>query len=83
MGRRGILQFQSPDLRLETLQKPRRGNTVQLGVVDLEKGAFIAFEREGYENLYEKSIGWSNDSTVSINATASDGETQYLIFYTF
>lgn len=56
---------------------------VQLGVVDLEKGAFIAFEREGYENLYEKSIGWSNDSTVSINATASDGETQYLIFYTF
>ena len=37
----------------------------QLGVVDLEKGTFIAFDREGYGNLYEEGIGWSNDSTVT------------------
>ena len=43
----------------------------QLGVVDLEKGTFIAFDREGYGNLYEEGIGWSNDSTVSINARSS------------
>lgn len=55
----------------------------QLGVVDLEKGTFIAFDREGYGNLYEEGIGWSNDSTVSINARSSDGETRYLILYTF
>ena len=55
----------------------------QLGVVDLEKGTFIAFDREGYRNLYEEGIGWSNDSTVSINARSSDGETRYLILYTF
>ena len=56
---------------------------VQLGVVDLEKGTFIAFDREGYGNLYEEGIGWSDDSTVSIRARSSDGETQYLILYTF
>ena len=55
----------------------------QLGVVDLERGTFIAFDREGYGNLYEEGIGWSNDSTVSINARSSDGETRYLILYTF
>ena len=55
----------------------------QLGMVDLEKGTFIAFDREGYGNLYEEGIGWSNDSTVSINARSSDGETRYLILYTF
>lgn len=55
----------------------------QLGVVDLEKGTFIAFDREGYGNLYEEGIGWSNDNTVSINARSSDGETRYLILYTF
>lgn len=56
---------------------------VQLGVVDLKKGTFIAFDREGYENLYEESIGWSNGSTVSINARTPDGETRYLILYEF
>ena len=55
----------------------------QLGMVDLEKGTFIAFDREGYGNLYEEGIGWSNDNTVSINARSSDGETRYLILYTF
>ena len=56
---------------------------VQLGVADLEKGTFIAFDREGYGNLYEEGIGWNDDSTVSINARSADGETWYLILYTF
>ena len=55
----------------------------QLGMVDLEKNTFVAFEREGYQGLHEEGIGWSGDNTVSINATASDGETRYLILYTF
>ncbi len=55
----------------------------QLGVADLDKGTFIAFDRDGYENLYEEGIGWSSDSTVSIHARSSDRETRYLILYTF
>lgn len=55
----------------------------QLGVVDLEKGTFIAFDREGYQNLHEEAIGWSDDNTVSINAHTPDGETRYLLLYQF
>lgn len=55
----------------------------QLGVVDLEKGVFFAFDREGYENLHEEGIGWSDNNTVSINASTPDGETQYLLLYQF
>lgn len=55
----------------------------QLGVADLEKGIFFAFDREGYENLYEGGIGWSDDNTISIRASTLDGETQYLLLYQF
>ena len=55
----------------------------QIGVADLEKGTFFAFDREGYENLHESGIGWSSDNTVSINADSLDGETRYLLLYTF
>lgn len=55
----------------------------QLGAIDLEKGTFIAFDREGYENFHEESIGWEDDHTVSIHATEPSGETKYLILYTF
>lgn len=55
----------------------------QLGVLDLEKGTFIAFDREGYQNLHEEAIGWEDDNTVSINARTPDGETQYLLLYQF
>lgn len=55
----------------------------QIGVADLEKGTFIAFDREGYENLYEGGIGWTDDNTVSINAHTPDRETQYLLLYQF
>ena len=55
----------------------------QLGVIDLEKSTFIAFDREGYEGLHEESIGWEDDHTVSIGATSSDGEIRYIILYQF
>ena len=55
----------------------------QLGVIDLEKGVFIAFDREGYEDLHEEAIGWEDDNTVSINAHTPDRETQYLLLYQF
>lgn len=55
----------------------------QIGVADLEKGAFFAFDRDGYENLHEGSIGWEDDNTVSINARTPDGETRYLLLYQF
>lgn len=55
----------------------------QIGVVDLEKGVFFAFDREGYENLYEGGIGWQDDNTVSIRAHTLDNETHYLLVYQF
>lgn len=55
----------------------------QIGVADLEKGVFFAFDREGYENLYEGGIGWDDDNTVSIRASTLDNETQYLLVYQF
>ncbi len=71
------LLYYSSDSKAEGL------GIIQLGVVDLEKSTFIAFDREGYGNLYEEGIGWSDDNTVSINARTSDGGTRYLILYTF
>lgn len=55
----------------------------QIGVADLEKGVFFAFDREGYENLYEGGIGWDGDDTMSIRASTLDEETQYLLLYQF
>lgn len=55
----------------------------QIGVADLEKGVFFAFDREGYENLYEGGVGWDDDNTVSIRARTLDDETHYLLMYQF
>lgn len=55
----------------------------QIGVADLDKGTFFAFDREGYENLHEGGIGWEDDSTVSIRASTLDNKTQYLLLYQF
>ena len=55
----------------------------QIGVADLEKGVFFAFDREGYENLYEGGVGWDDDNTVSIRARTLDNETHYLLMYQF
>lgn len=55
----------------------------QIGVIDLEKYTFIAFERDGYENLHEGAIGWEDDNTVGIDAHTPDYETRYLLLYQF
>lgn len=55
----------------------------QIGVADLEKGVFFAFDREGYDNLYEEGVGWQDNNTVGINARTLDGETRYLLLYQF
>ena len=55
----------------------------QIGIADLEKGIFFAFDREGYENLHEGGIGWDDDNTVSIRASTLDNETHYLLMYQF
>ncbi|MCI8437600.1 MAG: hypothetical protein HFF41_07305 [Lawsonibacter sp.] len=55
----------------------------QIGVADLEKGVFFAFDREGYDSLYEIGIGWDDDNTVSIRASTLDNQTQYLLLYQF
>ena len=55
----------------------------QIGVVDMKKGVFFAFDREGYETLYESEITWADDDTVCISASTGDGEAQYLLLYQF
>lgn len=55
----------------------------QLGVIDLKEMTFIAFDREGYENLYEGSLWWETDDTICIEASSPDWETQYLLLYQF
>lgn len=63
----------------------------QIGVLDLEKGTFTAFDREGYETLREVSLGWFDDSRVMIHATPRDdsgtlsylSETHYFLLYEF
>lgn len=55
----------------------------QIGVIDLEKYTFVAFERDGNENLHEGSIGWEDDNTVGIDAHTLDGETRYMLLYQF
>lgn len=57
----------------------------QIGVADLDKGTFFTFDREGYENLYETSIGWADENTVSITANILDSEpgTRYMLLYQF
>lgn len=55
----------------------------ELGVLDLEKGTFISFDREGYDALYEWTMGWFDDDRVEIHARTQDGKTQCLYLYEF
>lgn len=55
----------------------------KLGVLDLEKGMFISFDREGYDALYEWTMGWFDNDQVAIQAHAQDGNTLYLYLYEF
>lgn len=54
-----------------------------LGVLDMEKGTFLAFDREGYDTLYEWMLGWFDDNRVAIHSRTPDGESLYLYLYEF
>ncbi len=56
----------------------------QIGVLDLEQGAFTAFDREGYEALREVSLGWFDDERIVIHAISrNDGESHCFLVYEF
>lgn len=51
----------------------------QMGVLDLEEGSFIAFDREGEQIPAESSVGWMDNRRVAVCAGA--GEESYLYLY--
>lgn len=56
----------------------------ELGVLDLEKGGFLSFDREGYDTLYEWGLSWFDNDRVAIYAQDSqNAETTYLYLYEF
>ena len=56
----------------------------QLGVIDLEDGVFTVLDREGYDALYEVSLGWFDEDRVAIVAYgAEDYGVQVLSLYRF
>lgn len=55
----------------------------QLGVMDLEQGTFLAFDREGFEELYEEGVGWCDDNRVTVRAHTRDEAAPYLLVYEF
>lgn len=50
----------------------------ELGVLDLEKGTFTAFSREGYNARYEWSLGWFDDDRVEIWSGQWSAEAVYI-----
>jgi len=65
----------------------RREDSSQMGVLDLEKGTFLVFDREGFEHVDEFGyfIRWMSDDVLHINAgVETDGERENMsIFYDF
>lgn len=55
----------------------------QLGVVDLDAGVFLAFDREGFGALYEEGIGWEDGHCVSIHARDEADGSRWRITYQF
>ncbi|MCM1189628.1 MAG: hypothetical protein NC541_10065 [bacterium] len=51
----------------------------RIGVLDLEKKAFILFDREEYETRYETSLGWFDDDRVAIRAQGEEYGYLYLL----
>ncbi len=49
----------------------------QLGMIDFEAATFTLFDREGFENNYEYSIGWLDDTRVYI-FVGGDGAGLYI-----
>lgn len=54
--------------------------TSQLGVLDLEKGTFITFDREGYENNQERRVAWLDDNRVALWSGQWGAETEYYLY---
>ena len=56
----------------------------QLGILDLDRGTFLAFDREGYDALHEASVSWFSDDQVIIWGYSNDSDpTYYLYIYQF
>lgn len=56
----------------------------ELGVLDLEDGTFIAFDREGYDAVYEWAVGWFDDSRAVVYAQdPQNSGITYLYLYEF
>jgi hypothetical protein len=55
----------------------------ELGALDLEKGTFLAFDREGYDTVYEYAVGWLDDDRAAVYARDQDGQGAYLCLYEF
>ena len=58
-------------------------NITQMGVLDLGRGSFYAFGREGGEELYEISIGWLDDSRIELRSHSEDLRSYYIRIYEF
>ena len=54
-----------------------------LGVLDMDSGEFIAFDRSGYDNLIEATVGWYDDERVIIEALVKGDSTHYMYIYEF
>lgn len=55
----------------------------QLGVLDMESGSFLAFDRENNLKLEEEGIGWDSENRIILRAHTRDRETGYIILYEF
>lgn len=55
-----------------------------LGVMDLNENRFTLLEREGYEALYDSSLGWFDQNRVALwSRDEEDLDTYYLYLYQF
>lgn len=55
----------------------------ELGVLDLERGTFISFDREAISDGSDFSLGWFDDRRVKVWASSADGRALALYLYEF
>lgn len=55
----------------------------QVGVLNLEEGLFVLFDREGYEIRREDTVSWFDDDRIAICASAGENQYLYLIMVRF
>ncbi len=58
-------------------------SVAELGVLDLEQGTFIAFDREAISGGSDISLGWFDDRRVQVRAASADGRALALYLYEF